>query len=300
MIPSDPPAILRAFMGEPLALRGVRDLPHNLEAEQAVLGAVLLDETAFDQVAALLKSEDFYSLAHQHVFAAFEDLAKESRKIDPVLVQQRLDLAQGLGIQQLPASVGGIQPFGLAPVEAGHGGRPVAVDVQQPRRHAQAIGQVEKLPAVANGRERGVDDHRSPGLQQGLCPLPQLRIGQRGHVRRVQPRAECLGAGPVDRESGQFLADDVGSEHLGAEGSGQCPRQRGLADPVAAEHDGDLTQLGLKAHVAEDVGAAVILVDVFDIQHVWLVSFCLRALQGCMSGYAPDRAPTFSCVPKRK
>ena len=75
-------------MGEPLALRGVRDLPHNLEAEQAVLGAVLLDETAFDQVAPILKSEDFYALAHQHVFSAFEELAKESRKIDPVLVQQ--------------------------------------------------------------------------------------------------------------------------------------------------------------------------------------------------------------------
>ena len=30
-------------MGEPLALRGVRDLPHNLEAEQAVLGGLMLD-----------------------------------------------------------------------------------------------------------------------------------------------------------------------------------------------------------------------------------------------------------------
>ena len=96
-------------MGEPLAVRGVRDLPHHLEAEQAVLGAVLLDETAFDQVAPILKSEDFYALAHQHVFSAFEELAKESRKIDPVLVQQRLD-AKGLLGAQVPREL----VFGLA------------------------------------------------------------------------------------------------------------------------------------------------------------------------------------------
>ena len=40
----------------PLLLRTARDLPHSLESEQAVLGAVLVEETAFDQVAAMLKA----------------------------------------------------------------------------------------------------------------------------------------------------------------------------------------------------------------------------------------------------
>ena len=74
-----------------VAMPGARDLPHNLEAEQAVLGAVLIEETAFDQVAALLKPQDFYLLAHQHLYSAFEELAKEAKTIDPVLVLQRLD-----------------------------------------------------------------------------------------------------------------------------------------------------------------------------------------------------------------
>jgi replicative DNA helicase len=81
--------------GAPVPLRGARDLPNNVEAEQAVLGALLIDETAFDQVAPLLKTADFYLLAHQHVFAACEELAKESQTIDPVLVNHRLD-ARGL------------------------------------------------------------------------------------------------------------------------------------------------------------------------------------------------------------
>ncbi len=76
-------------------LPGARELPHSLEAEQAVLGAVLVEETAFDQVAAILKSGDFYLAAHQHLYGACEELARESRTIDPVIVQQRLD-AKGL------------------------------------------------------------------------------------------------------------------------------------------------------------------------------------------------------------
>ncbi len=78
-----------------IAMRGARDLPHNLEAEQAVLGAILIDENAFDQVAPLLRAQDFYLLSHQHIFGCCEDLAREAKTIDPVLVQQRLD-ARGL------------------------------------------------------------------------------------------------------------------------------------------------------------------------------------------------------------
>jgi replicative DNA helicase len=77
------------------SLRTARDLPHSVEAEQAVLGAILTDEAAFDQVAALLRPGDFYLLAHQHVYDACEGLAREARTLDPILVQQRLD-AKGL------------------------------------------------------------------------------------------------------------------------------------------------------------------------------------------------------------
>jgi replicative DNA helicase len=91
------------------ALRTARDLPHSLEAEQAVLGAILTDETAFDQVAALIRSGDFYLLAHQHVYGACEELAREAKTLDPILVQQRLDAKGLLGTavpHELPLSLG--------------------------------------------------------------------------------------------------------------------------------------------------------------------------------------------------
>ena len=89
-------------------LRTARDLPHSLEAEQAVLGAILVDETAFDQVAALLRPGDFYLLAHQHVYGACEELAREAKSLDPILVQQRLDAKGLLGAavpHELPLSL---------------------------------------------------------------------------------------------------------------------------------------------------------------------------------------------------
>jgi replicative DNA helicase len=79
----------------PLPLRTARDLPHSMESEQAVLGAILSDEIAFDQVAGTLQPKDFYRLEHQHVYEACCELAKEAKSLDAVMIQQRLD-AKGL------------------------------------------------------------------------------------------------------------------------------------------------------------------------------------------------------------
>lgn len=76
-------------------LRTVRDLPHSLEAEQAVLGAVLSDEAALDQVVGMLAPRDFYDVAHQRVYEACVELAKEGKPLDAVMVGQWLD-AKGL------------------------------------------------------------------------------------------------------------------------------------------------------------------------------------------------------------
>jgi len=89
-------------------LRSARDLPHSVDAEQAVLGAILTEETAFDQVAALIRAGDFYLLAHQHIYGVCEELAKEAKTLDPILVQQRLDskgLLGGAVPHELPLSL---------------------------------------------------------------------------------------------------------------------------------------------------------------------------------------------------
>jgi len=122
----------------PVPMRGARDLPHNVEAEQAVLGALLIDETAFDQVAALIRTGDFYLLAHQHVYGACEELAKEAQTIDPVLVNQRLD-ARGLLGSAVPREL----VFGLAR------GLGTAANVGHYARVVQDLSRLRKMMLTA-------------------------------------------------------------------------------------------------------------------------------------------------------
>ncbi len=67
-----------------------RVLPHNLQAERAVLGAVLLNNTLLDQAIDTIAPEHFYRDAHRRLFAAFLALDEHQRVIDLVTVNEEL------------------------------------------------------------------------------------------------------------------------------------------------------------------------------------------------------------------
>ncbi|TVX99940.1 replicative DNA helicase [Cohnella terricola] len=69
--------------------------PQNLEAEQAVLGAILLEAEALIAAMERLKSEDFYSVSHQRIFDAMIALNDDNEPIDLITLTARLqDLGQ--------------------------------------------------------------------------------------------------------------------------------------------------------------------------------------------------------------
>ncbi|HZK31311.1 MAG TPA: replicative DNA helicase, partial [Corynebacterium sp.] len=70
---------------------GFRQLPHDREAEQGVLGAMLLSPNTVTEVIEELVPEDFYYPAHQLIYQAMLELYSTGKEIDPVLVQGRLD-----------------------------------------------------------------------------------------------------------------------------------------------------------------------------------------------------------------
>ena len=65
----------------PIALdpTGLRIPPHSLEAEQAVLGGLLLDNSTWDTVADRLLADDFYRRDHQLIFEAIAELSARQR-----------------------------------------------------------------------------------------------------------------------------------------------------------------------------------------------------------------------------
>ncbi len=70
--------------------------PQNLEAEQSVLGAMVIDRSAVERALEILKPEDFYRDAHQRIFEAMWDLAERSEPVDLVTLSDALRVRQQL------------------------------------------------------------------------------------------------------------------------------------------------------------------------------------------------------------
>jgi len=70
--------------------------PQNLEAEKGVLGSLLLDQNLCDEVALVVRAEDFYSEANQKLFAHLMAMHDEGGRIDATLLLERLRSAGDL------------------------------------------------------------------------------------------------------------------------------------------------------------------------------------------------------------
>lgn len=73
------------------AADALRVPPHSLEAEQAVLGGLLLDNSTWDAIADRIRAEDFYRKDHQLIFAAIAELMARGEPADAVTVAEELD-----------------------------------------------------------------------------------------------------------------------------------------------------------------------------------------------------------------
>ena len=70
--------------------------PHSLEAEQSILGGLLLDNEAADRVGDVIGEDDFYSEAHRLIFRHVNQLAGEGKPVDVVTLSESLASVQKL------------------------------------------------------------------------------------------------------------------------------------------------------------------------------------------------------------
>jgi replicative DNA helicase len=89
-----------------------RTLPHNLEAERSVLGAILLHNDAFNLAAEVIDSHDFFRDAHRRIFDKMVKLAERGDAIDLVTLKEELgrsgDLEEVGGPAYITALVDGV------------------------------------------------------------------------------------------------------------------------------------------------------------------------------------------------
>jgi replicative DNA helicase len=90
-------AVAQQVAREPAAdpqLVALRVPPHSVEAEQSLLGALLIDNQAFDRVADLVGPEDFYRDDHRRIWRHISKLVEHSRPADVVTVAESIEASE--------------------------------------------------------------------------------------------------------------------------------------------------------------------------------------------------------------
>ncbi|MGE4351803.1 MAG: replicative DNA helicase [Bdellovibrionales bacterium] len=83
-----------------------RTMPHNLEAEQALLGSILVNNNVFEKVGEILNADHFYDPVHQRIYAAINTLIQRGQIADPKTLRGLFENDPAL------ESVGGAQYLG--------------------------------------------------------------------------------------------------------------------------------------------------------------------------------------------
>jgi len=174
--------------------------PHSLEAEQSVLGGLLLDNDAVDKVGDILADGDFYSDAHRLIFSHIVRLVTDGKPADVVTVSESLASAQKLDY------VGGLAYLGALVQNV-----PTAANI---RHYAQIVRDRSILRQLAATAGDIADSAYNPLGRSAKEILDQaeakvLHIAEQGE-RGVQQFAEIgkLLAGVVERIETLYNRDD--------------------------------------------------------------------------------------------
>jgi replicative DNA helicase len=77
---------------EDSALEQLKTPPHSRDAEQSLLGGLLLDAQTWDQVAGMVTKDDFYLPEHRLIFEAMFKVSERNRPLDVLTISEHLDV----------------------------------------------------------------------------------------------------------------------------------------------------------------------------------------------------------------
>ena len=130
-------------------LVALRVPPHSVEAEQSLLGALLIDNQAFDRVADTVAAEDFYRDDHRRIWRHISKLVEQNRPADVITVSESIETSEDKDKTGGPAYLGALAQ-----------NTPSALNI---RRYAELVRErsvQRRLAQVATGI---AEDALSPG-----------------------------------------------------------------------------------------------------------------------------------------
>jgi replicative DNA helicase len=122
--------------------------PQSIEAEQSVLGGLLLDNTAWDRIADVMGEADFYRADHRTIFRHIAKLIEENKPADALTVAESLELSAALG------EVGGQTYLGSLALNT-----PSAANI---RRYAEIVRERSVMRSLASIGTEIADSAYSP------------------------------------------------------------------------------------------------------------------------------------------
>lgn len=155
--------------------------PHNREAEEAVIGAVLINPEAYYDVAQFLRAEDFYIHRHRWIWEAFTRLHEQRTEIDLLTVSQKLQEANKLEDAGGMAYLIGLINAVPSSFHAVAYGRTIEQNAVR-RRMLEAANQIARLAYqqdrniedIMNDAEKTVFDISEHRLTRDLKPISKV------------------------------------------------------------------------------------------------------------------------------
>lgn len=150
--------------------------PFSLEAEQSVLGGLMLDNNAWFNVAEVVSSTDFYRGQHQIIFEAITDLATDNQPLDAVTLSERL---QSKGLLDKAGGPGYLAEL----AESTPGASNIVAYSQIVREHStirQLIGAANRIAESAFARDGRTSDVLLDLAEQEVFRIAEGRLKEGG------------------------------------------------------------------------------------------------------------------------
>jgi putative DNA primase/helicase len=209
-----------------LLAAATRRLPHSVEAERAVLGAILVNNRAYDRTSGILRADHFALSEHGAVWDAIGKAIAADRTADPLTLREYL-----LGVYEEPvAQLIGIADHAVTPMVAGD----YALLIRDMAVRRQIIAQAEEI--IASAYEPG--DRTADEIVEGAIATLSTTLSEAGMGATVVSAAE-LAAEPDAQDRPLLLGDWLREGYAALVYGGKSVGKTWFATSVACTLAGD-------------------------------------------------------------
>jgi replicative DNA helicase len=170
-----------------------RALPHNLEAEKSVLGAILIHNEAFNHAAELIDSRDFFRDAHRRIFDKMVALSERNDPIDFVTLREELGRSGELEEVGGPAYIASLADGVPRSANVEHYARIVKEKAtlrnlihSANRILSEAYRAEEDAEVILDGAEKAIFEIAEDRIREGFVPLRDLVQSSFATIERLQ------------------------------------------------------------------------------------------------------------------